>query len=153
MIQVIFLDTGPLGLVTHRKGVPGADACRRWVADCLDAGARVVVPAIADYEVRRELRRAAKSPGLLRLDTFNAAEPDRYLPLSDAALKLAATLWAEARQKGLPTADPRELDGDVILAAQALTFGAPPEEIVIATTNVGHLARFVTAETWTNIVV
>jgi hypothetical protein len=37
----------------------------------------------------------------------------------------------------------------VILAAEALTFGSP--DIVIATTNVGHLGRFVPAELWQNI--
>lgn len=152
MSRVIVLDTGPLGLVTQRKGVPAADACRRWIAECLDRGALVIVPAIADFEVRRELLRAKKTQGLLRLDAFSSAEPDRYLFLSDAAIKLAAELWARSRQQGTPTADPKELDADVILAAQALTMEAAPADIVIATTNVGHLAQFVTADTWANIV-
>jgi hypothetical protein len=37
----------------------------------------------------------------------------------------------------------------MILAAQALELGNP--DVVIATTNVGHLSRFVAAETWENI--
>jgi hypothetical protein len=41
------------------------------------------------------------------------------------------------------------LDADVVLAAQALTLGAAP--VVIATSNVGHLSRFVPAELWQNI--
>ncbi len=37
----------------------------------------------------------------------------------------------------------------MILAAQALMLGAPA--VVIATTNVGHLARFAPAELWQNV--
>jgi hypothetical protein len=37
----------------------------------------------------------------------------------------------------------------MILAAQALTLGAPAVDI--ATSNVGHLSRFVPAELWQNI--
>jgi predicted nucleic acid-binding protein len=111
-----------------------------------------VVPAVAALEVRRELERLEKTKGLARLEAFSTAEPDRYLVLSDAALRLAATLWARARHQGKPTADPRELDCDVIIAAQALTMGAPASSLIIATTNIGHLAQFVTAESWANIV-
>jgi len=52
----------------------------------------------------------------------------------------AAEFWADARKRGRPTADPKELDGDVIVAAQAIEAGA-----IVATENVGHLARYVTA--------
>jgi hypothetical protein len=94
--RIIFLDTGPLGLVTQRKGVPGADACRQWVSACLDRGARVIVPAIADFEVRRELVRANKANSLARLDAFNAAEPDRYLVLSDVALRISRVIFCSS---------------------------------------------------------
>jgi hypothetical protein len=149
--RVIVLDSGPLGLVTQRRGVAVADACRQWVANCIRRGARVVVPAIADYEVRRELERAGKAQGVARLDGFNTATLDRYVALTDAALRLGATLWARARSAGTPTADPRELDCDVLIAAQALTLLAPAGELIVATTNVSHLAQFVPAAPWTNI--
>jgi hypothetical protein len=50
------------------------------------------------------------------------------------------------RRHGVPTADPRELDGDAILAAQALQAQA-----IVVTDNVRHLSRFVEAKSWTDI--
>ncbi|MBI4605804.1 MAG: nuclease [Planctomycetes bacterium] len=151
MTSVVVLDAGPLGLVTQRKGVPEADACKRWLATQVAAGVRVIVPEIADYEVRRELLRARKTSSVARLDAFNAARPDRYLPLTTRVFRRAASLWAEARQHGLPTSDPQALDADVLLAAQVLETGLRPAEVVVATTNVGHLSRFVEARLWREI--
>ncbi len=151
MRKWIFLDAGPLGLATKPVRTPEVRAINLWLDDLLAADHRVFVPAIADYEVRRELERAGKARGLARLDAFNAADADRYLPLSDAALRLGARLWARARNQGTPTGDPRELDCDVLIAAQALTLNVPPGELVIATTNVGHLAQFVAAALWRDI--
>jgi predicted nucleic acid-binding protein len=56
----------------------------------------------------------------------------------------AARLWAQVRKAGKPTADPKELDGDVILAAQALAVGG-----LVVTDNPGYLGRFVTVKSWT----
>jgi len=72
-----------------------------------------------------------------------------YLPLTTAAMRQAAVFWAQARQRGQPTADDKALDGDVILAAQAVTLGAA--EVVIATTNVGHLSRFAPTALWPDV--
>jgi len=49
-------------------------------------------------------------------------------------------------KKGHPTCDPKELDCDVILAAQALSVNA-----IVATENIGHLVRFVHARHWKDI--
>jgi len=54
-----------------------------------------------------------------------------------------------ARNTGQPTAPDPALDGDVILAAQALTLNT---SVVVATGNVRHLSRFVRAELWQNII-
>ena len=151
MIRVIALDTSPLSLLASPRKSAEVLAINRWAAEHIRVGRRLVVPAIADYEVRRELIRLNRTHSLARLDAFNTAIEDRYLPLSDAALRLAATLWAQARKAGTPTADPKELDCDVRIAAQALSLGVPAGELVVATTNVGHLARFVTALPWTSI--
>ena len=121
--------------------------CARWVQSLFANGVRVIVPEIADYEVRRELLRANKQQGLARLNAFTAGA--EYLPLNTTAVQQAAHFWARARQDGYPTAPDPALDGDVILAAQAVTLSAP--SFVIPTTNVGHLRRFAPAELWTDL--
>jgi predicted nucleic acid-binding protein len=122
----------------------------RWLIDCLSSGDAVLVPAIVYYEIRRELLRARKASGLARLDAFVQIDPNRYLPLSDEALRLAAELWAQARQQGRPTSSALDLDIDVILAAQALTLGAGAE-IIVVTTNPRHLRQFVDARLWNDV--
>jgi predicted nucleic acid-binding protein len=93
--------------------------------------------------------RAGKTQGLAQLDAL--ATLLEYLPLTTAAMRQAAQFWAQARQQGQPTAGDKTIDGDVILAAQAATLGTA--DYVIATTNVGHLARFVRAELWHNVAI
>ena len=65
---------------------------------------------------------------------------------------LAAELWAEARKTGQPTADAKALDGDVILSAQARLLCNEATEVIVATTNISHLTRFITASDWQFIV-
>ena len=64
---------------------------------------------------------------------------------------LAASLWAEARQNGQPTADAKALDGDVILSAQVRLLCDDNTEAIVATTNVAHLSRFISAFDWQSI--
>lgn len=148
MTRTVLLDSGPLGRLTSpptRKG--DAAGCKQWLASLLMAGTRIVVPEIADYELRRELFRANKAKSIVRLDALAATT--EYLPLTTLAMRRAAELWAQARQQGQPTAGDNTIDADVILVAQALTLNALP--IIIATNNVGHLSRFVAAEIWQSI--
>jgi hypothetical protein len=84
--QFLFLDAGPLGLLTHPQRSAEVLAVAEWLSRCLLSGSRVIVPAIAYYELKRELLRARKSFGVARLDAFVAATSGRYLPLSDEAL-------------------------------------------------------------------
>lgn len=148
-MTAVVLDTGPLGFASNPRRSPESEACRLWLRGLVARGVRVVVPEIADYELRRELVRAGKASGLRRLEALEAAL--EYLPITTDAMREAANLWAAARNAGLPTAPREALDGDAILAAQALTMGLPRGEAVVATTNVGHLARFVDARDWTAI--
>jgi predicted nucleic acid-binding protein len=149
MTTVVLLDSGPLGLVTNPSGSLEAWQCKQWLQLLLSSGYRVLVPEIADYEVRRELLRANKVKGIQRLDNLKAAIG--YLPLTTEVMLKAAEFWAQARQQGQPTADDKSLDGDVILAAQAATISNQGEDVVIATTNVRHLTRFVQAKIWNEI--
>jgi hypothetical protein len=141
MSLTVFLDAGPLGLITNPKRTPDTIATARWVFDMEAAGHRCLVPAIADYEVRRELVRAGKALGIGRLNVFNAASPNRFVSVTDTALLLGADLWARARNAGTAPADPKELDGDVLIVAQALDTGLAPSDFIIATVNVGHHAN------------
>lgn len=151
MTPIIVLDSSPLGLLFQKLGIPEADACRKWLRRHVDAGARIIVPEIVNYELRRELLRLGKSRSVASLDAFNLAVPGRYLPLDTAAIELAAELWAQARRHGRPTADPLALDVDVILAAQVLSAGFAPVDFVVATSNLSHLSQYVAAEDWAKI--
>lgn len=85
---------------------------------------------------------------MTRLDALRASPAVLYLPMTDAALVHAASVWADIRRRGLPTAHSAELDCDVVLVALLQTAALPPDRIVIAISNVGHLARFYPAEMW-----
>jgi predicted nucleic acid-binding protein len=61
-------------------------------------------------------------------------------------MRHAAELWAISRRQGFPTADIQALDGDVILAAQALAVDG-----VIITSNRKHLERFAPTKFWNEI--
>lgn len=147
MSRVVFLDAGPIGLVTNPKLSPESTLCTRWLQTLITSNIRVIIPEIADYEVRRELLRANKVRGIARLDELtNSVE---YLPITTAAMRQAAMFWAQARQQGQPTAGDKTIDSDMILAAQAMTLDVV--DVVIATTNVGHLSRFAPADLWQKI--
>jgi predicted nucleic acid-binding protein len=148
-MKVVLLDAGPLGLVTNPKMSLEAAQSNQWLKTLLSNHIRVLVPEIADYEVRRELLRGGKTKGVQRLDALKATIG--YLPITTEAMLLAAQNWAEARRAGQPTADDKALDADVILAAGSQLLVRQGDEVVVATTNVGHLARFASAKNWGEI--
>lgn len=136
--------------MTHPRVEQNREAAL-WLRRLLAAGVPVYVPEISDYEVRRELLRAGRTRSVTRLDRL--AEDLGYLPLTTGTIRLAARFWADARKQGRPTASDESLDADVILAAQAAILAEKEgvDGVVVATTNVGHLSRFVTAEAWREI--
>ena len=151
MSLTVFLDAGPLGLITNSKRTEDTLAVTRWIIAMRTAGRRFVVPAIAGFEVRCELIRAGKPRGIAQLDAFNAATPGRFLSVTDRTLLLAAEFWAQARNAGATTADPTKLNADVLIAAQAIDTGIPMSDFVIATSNLGHLSLFAPANLWNQI--
>ena len=150
MARHILLDSSPLSALCLPPKNPVLVAILQWTTSCIAAGHRFYVPEVIDYELRRELLRAGKTDSVARLDRLKAIF--RYLPLTTGAMLCAADLWATARRNGIPTGDPKRLDIDVILAAQALTLATPPNDIIVATSNVSHISRFVSADLWTNII-
>ena len=142
MREYVLLDSGPLGNACRRRGTLLGDHCRLWLDGVLARGVDIIVPEISDYEVRRELTRIGASGSLRRLDALVTTGYVTYAPVTTSEWRRAALLWADARRRGLPTASPDAFDADVILAACAATIGQPGDQIVVATLNVGHLARY-----------
>lgn len=145
----IVLDAGPLGMVTNPRSSSENERCKDWLAAMVRRGAEVVIPEIADYEVRRELLRAQKTSGLSRLDALKSALS--YVPITTPVMLKAAEFWAAARKMGRKSAADVSLDADVILAAQACLLSNDTGEAVIATTNVRHLGLFTPAQHWEDI--
>jgi hypothetical protein len=149
MSLIVLLDAGPLGMITNPKSSPENEACKNWFATLAYNGVEVVIPEIADYEVRRELLRAGKDRGLGRLNALKGML--EYAPITTSVMLKAAEFWATARNVGRQSADDASLDADMILAAQAGALVRAGDETVIATTNVRHLALFASARIWREI--
>jgi predicted nucleic acid-binding protein len=149
--RLVVLDTGPTWLAGQSRGRGRSDECRDWIKALKGAGAEVAVPEIARYEVRRELFRAGSIGGLRRLDHLHPGLT--FLPITSQIMDIASELWAHVRRAGLPTAPDDGLDGDAIVAATAIVAAQSVDEVIIATENVGHLARFpgVDARDWWTI--
>lgn len=144
--RIVLLDSGPLGLLAHpRERTP----IERRLIEWTEAGIRVVVPEIAYYEVRRELVRMGAQLQTERLDELTR-DLD-YAAITTPIIIRASILWAMARQRGRPTADPAALDGDVILAATGIQLTDNSSRLVVASANVGHLDQFVPARNWSDI--
>ncbi len=141
MNKTIVLDSGPLGKLAHPR--VNKDI-KLWFETLLKNGAIFIIPEIADYEVRRSLLHENLLKSVERLNELKKTL--LYLPINTEAILKAAELWPEARKIGKPTSDPHALDGDVILASQALQVDG-----LVATENVGHLSLFTEAKPWYEI--
>jgi len=153
MSLIVLIDSGPLGLATNPNATQDGLACKEWISNLPLAGHLLLVPAVIDYELRRELQLMNRQRALQTLDRLKQLG---YLPLTGDALLKAADFWAVARRGGMPAADRLALDADVILAGQAATLDPSALEMtgaagVVATENLGHLSRFVGARRWQDI--
>jgi predicted nucleic acid-binding protein len=147
---IILLDSGPLGLVTNPRATATSQECSFWLVRIVNGNHLVVIPEIVDYELRREFLRGRMTRALTILEAL--ALRLAFVPITTPVMRQAAEFWAIARQRGMATADDKALDGDMILAAQAIQIEQTwDQEAVIATTNVRHLARFATAREWREI--
>ena len=153
--MIVFVDSGILGKLCNPNRTEETVAVNNWLFSLLGKGVCVVSSRVCDYEVRRSLILES-----LRKSNINSIQEldDLYnyltfLPLTDEVMQEAADIWAEARVRGMPTADEKSLDADVIICAQykLLEKEYPGRYIVIATTNVDHLSRFAEAKGWNDI--
>ncbi|MBC8142923.1 MAG: hypothetical protein H7Y38_15980 [Armatimonadetes bacterium] len=150
--MIIVLDSGVLGSVTNPNPKSSqVTAIITWAAQMQKAGHTFAIPAIADYETRRELVRQGIVKSIAAHDAFCQVATNIYLPISGAVLRRATDLWAQARNTGKTTASDAALDGDVILCAHVLEAGYTPGTYLVATTNTKHLNLFVDADDWQNI--
>ncbi|MBD2302979.1 hypothetical protein H6G80_33825 [Nostoc sp. FACHB-87] len=136
MGRVILLDTNPLSQVTHPKIDP---KIQQWLKSLQKDETLIRVPEIADYELRRELLRQGKQKSIERLNQLSKI---CLIPLTHETMIKAAELWAWVRNQGQPTASNDSLDGDVILAAQAILQLKIFDQVTVVTTNLKHISRF-----------
>jgi predicted nucleic acid-binding protein len=153
--MIVFLDSGILGLLSSPYQAGEARECSEWLYRLLSRSVYVVSSDICDYEVRRGLKlalidRPVKS-GLKQLDALTNVID--FLPLTKEVLEIASDLWAQARSQGKATANDKNIDGDMIIAAHWSILNAkyPGREVVVVTTNVKHLGYFTNAYTWQDI--
>ena len=92
-MSVVVLDTSPLGILANPRNPPHVIACRQWVARLQVAGWRLILPEIADYEVRRELIHRNSINGLANLDWLG--RQFEYLPLNTAAMRQGRRVLGE----------------------------------------------------------
>lgn len=150
--MLIVLDTFPTSSTGKLPGKAPSmlDACREWITACETGGHRILVPAISYYEALRELEMRQAATQITRLRSF-CLDTKRFISLTTDDLEVASRFWGQTRRAGTPTSHPQALDGDVILAAQAIGLGFPRSQFIVATTNPAHLTQFVPCDLWTNI--
>ncbi len=151
MTKAILLDSTPLGQITHPKVKP---EIREWLEKINQENINLLIPEIVDYELRRQLLLNNRFKSIARLD---ALIENRLVLINRETILKACELWAWIRQQGLPTADKNNIDGDVILSAQAILQKQFYQEVIIVTENVKHLSRFcvygIIVEKWSEILV
>lgn len=133
---VVLLDSTPLGQITHPNIKP---EIRNWLQNLNEQNIFLLIPEIVDYELRRQLLLNNREKSISRLDAFIK---NRLILINRETILKACELWAWIRQQGLPTADSKNIDGDVILVAQAILQKEFYDQVIIVTENVKHLSRF-----------
>lgn len=153
--MIIFLDTNILGKLTNPNQLQSAFECQIWFERLLARGVYFVSSELCFYEVKRGLVLAQKKGGISKgiekiNDLRNVVD---FLEINRQVADLATEIWAESRLKGKPTADEKNIDIDIIIAAhwQLLTGEFPGRTIIVSTTNIKHLSSFTNAQEWQDI--
>ena len=153
--MIVFIDSSVLGIIANPNKIGEPNKCREWLYKLLSQGVYICSSEICDFEIRRNLiLEYQKKPHLNSIHNLDKLqEIISFLPIDWELLKEASTLWASARSQGIPTADNKSLDIDIIICShwQKLKEEFPGRYIVIATTNVKHLSRFAEAKNWVDI--
>jgi len=141
---VVLVDTGPLWKIVDPKGeidAKGENAVRKWIQFVKKWKISLRIPEIADYELRRELVLQNFAKNINNLNKFR--QTGRFIPITSEVMLEAADLWAWVRKdKGQPTTDNKRLDGDVILAAQAIAQKEFFKQVIVVTGNPKHISLF-----------
>ena len=82
MSRIVVLDTGPLGKIVNPRKFPESE---QRLQRLVGAGEVVVVPEIADYELRRGLLRLGDLIGIQRLDDLYKLLD--YVPITTEAMR------------------------------------------------------------------
>ena len=150
MIDIILLDTGPLGALAHPSEKGDIGRIKQWYASLRMARRVVRVPQISDYELRRELIREGLGTSIALLNKL-IGETGGLVPIDAKTMNKAAQLWAKCRNDGTAPCDDTALDGDVILCAQAWALAGTRREVSIATGNKKHIESMATCALWHEI--
>jgi hypothetical protein len=153
--MIVFIDSSVLGILANPNRVGEVRDYREWLYRLLAKGVYVCSSQICDFEVRRSMILESQiKPSLNHIPNLDRLqEIISFLPITSELLKKASVLWATARSQGIPTADKKSLDVDMIICShwQMLQEEFPGRYVAIATTNVKHLSRFTEAKIWRDI--
>jgi predicted nucleic acid-binding protein len=149
--MIVLLDSGVLGLLVHpiqrelkedNKKITEISQCTKWFYSLSARSVYFVTSEVSDYEIRRELIRI-QSSGIEILDNLRLDSIIDFLPVNTQVWEKASQLWAKMRQERIATASDRNIDADMIIAAQwqILCEENQGQGIYIATTNLKHLQR------------
>lgn len=137
MKRVAFLDSGVLGKVVNPH--PNSDTLR-WLYFVKNQKINLRVAEIIDYELRRNFILEGLQKSINKLNQFKQRE--QFISITSESLLEASEIWAKLRGEAKATADIKNIDVDVILAAQAFSLKNDFEEIIIVTTNASDISRF-----------
>jgi predicted nucleic acid-binding protein len=149
--MIVFLDSSIVYSLINTSNVKEVIDCQEWFYTLLSKGVLFISSAICEYEVKRELIRRNKIEELNNLNELKKWL--EFLPIDETVLDVAAINWAKARNTGIPTADNKSLDADMIICStyQLLQEQWRGRYIVIATKNIKHLSHFSNAQIWQDI--